>query len=416
MRRLDIFGISSLLVGILAIAAFLFFFQPSDEAQPPSFDSYRTNGGAAFASLLEKAGLEVETGSVATAKPGDLIIAYCYAGDADGAQRGGPDNQGAPVFFNGNASQGTTWGRSTLPGLSGRQGKSFTDTGANIILLEYSDRYEADVYPQESAPVSAARTTVRDAMTGKNYVLQVPRLPLNGSIGIGWAYPMLLNDPPAKINGKSWNLSAWATTVGARNREKLLIIDAYLASNQGLAAEQNASFMLDAVRWICPTGRVYLAGNSSNSSGEPPSFLTALGAWAELAWMQILFCGLIVAYTLGSRFGLAERPATRQLASREFADAFASVLRRSGGIDEAFELYLNSCDRIIRREYRIAQTADRSRRNDRLPPELAEALLAAERSLRAGLSDKQVVAAASRLDQVMKQSFGRRGKIRPAKA
>jgi hypothetical protein len=153
------------------------------------------------------------------------------------------------------------------------------------------------------------------------------------------------------------------------------------ATNRLIDRHDNARVMASLITAVAPeNGRIVFL-EAGIVGAEEPGLLRSIGAWAVGAWYQLLFLGLVVAYTLGKRFGLPVESRSAQRGSREFVDALADTLERGRHGVFGLEASLVAADRRLRSLLRLPRDASRQERDRHLPESLVRTLAEAEAAL-----------------------------------
>jgi len=74
-----------------------------------------------------------------------------------------------------------------------------------------------------------------------------------------------------------------------------------------------------------------------------------LGAPVKTGVYQVVFLVLVIAWSLGKRFGLPDRVRARQSGEKELLDAVQNILARTGSVRMAIKMTINHAEDRIRR-------------------------------------------------------------------
>ena len=102
--------------------------------------------------------------------------------------------------------------------------------------------------------------------------------------------------------------------------------------------------------------------------------LESIGPWANAAWQQLLILGIVIAFTLGKRFGLPEETKRTQRGSRELLDAIADTYQRAGTTQTALLNAYRDADSDLRTVLKLSKDSPRTDLDKHLPESLQKAL------------------------------------------
>jgi hypothetical protein len=146
--------------------------------------------------------------------------------------------------------------------------------------------------------------------------------------------------------------------------------DGFIATNRYLDDAQNADVLIRSVRMIAPPGSRLVFLESAFRESQP-SVIEILGPGAVGAWLQILFLFVVVVFTLGKRFGLAEEPAPSQSGQRELVDAIADTYRRARATRIACRAAYDRADHEVRKVLKLGPETPASERDRHIPEALS---------------------------------------------
>ncbi|HRK23111.1 MAG TPA: hypothetical protein PLX06_14935, partial [Fimbriimonadaceae bacterium] len=220
------------------------------------------------------------------------------------------------------------------------------------------------------------------------------------SEGLHWEDPLVRDEPGF---GLAYDESGFdiARLTNLQTGMVLSIDDAIGMTNRFIDRDDNAAFALWAVGMMSPEKGPIVILESMHSAAVDPGLLALLGPWAAGAWWQMVLCFLVIAYTLGRRFGIPEVDRVQQRGGRELVDATADVMLRANMGRVALKRIVQAADRDIRKQFGIAADLPPKRRNELIDPELAACLSRAEFAVESTLSDYSAARLAQELEDRM---------------
>jgi hypothetical protein len=189
-------------------------------------------------------------------------------------------------------------------------------------------------------------------------------------------------------------------------REKGLVVwlsQGWIASNRFLDLEDNASVVLDHVRRVAPSGSRLVFLEAAFDNAEEYSIWTFFGGSGVAARYQLMLLFIVVAFTLGIRFGAPYVPRFAQRASRDMIDAMAEVLRGGGHRRAALKVLVAESDQRIRRLFKAPPETPM----DRLLPKMEQSAREAYAQVvelsqsEAQVESSKALSAAKRLDAAL---------------
>lgn len=352
-KRFGLMTLAWTLLGLLVIAASLFVLGTRERRAAPSAFSYGPSGTAAFVQLLRNAGYRVEITrrSKPALTPETLAIGFLIKEVDAWNPEAHAEDESARKHFRESLARGARALLVQIPAdfsqatRTAAQGTMSARFDASLVSDDGQTHFEItrggvsfaspnDPFPDEAAPPYVA-------------VLETE------------------GDPLLEIQAIDKGLLA-------------TVLDGTGATNRFLDRAQNADFLLWAVGMINPDRRPILILESMSGEAVDPGLLGTLGSWATAAWWQFVLVLVVVAYTLGRRFGLPEVARSRQRSGRELVDAYADVMRRARRPEVALQKIVAEVDRELRRKFNIAPDLSTARRNERLPKNLTDTLTQAE--------------------------------------
>ncbi len=365
-RRRSLLTTSSLsLCGLLLVAVFVLTISRRESGLVPSAYSVKPSGVAAFAELLRRQGYDVRIDRTTPPQPAPdalVIAATNWYDDED--------------VLSWNPKQSTQW-EATWDRLTTHQeegGKSLTlYTGIELPSLQ-------DATAQE----------VVEASGGRKLTVNFDSELIEGDS----------EDPSGRVQPLYlWQNSALAdVSFDPQPGFHVSVYDAYGVTNRYIAQHDNAAFYLDLVRQLASPGQKVVFWESAAANAQPVSLLDMLGPWARPMVGQALFLFVVIVYSLGKRFGLAEDPGVRERGSRELVDAVADTYARAKATPVVLQSALSSADLRIRQALKIPRDAPISTRNRELPAELVKTLSLVEAAVEVRLPPASALAMVRKLE------------------
>ncbi len=335
---------------LLAVGAFFVGISsnsPYAHFRPTSYDP---GGTAAFVTLLKELGYQVQTEGIdQMAVPrGELEICFYQEGSL-------------------NSENELT--NSLLPDIS--------KSGGNFLLL---------LYPRKDAlPPEALSPTSINYLNASKPLNIVCLNPVINTYALENAYTI------AYTAGEIESPIAQVKILNSRTNNLVAQTNAELACNAYLDKADNSFFLLEMISRLCPSKKIIL--NTEFTRENPPTIFEALGPWAMQGWNQCLILMLVVAMTLGLRFGLPTTYRRVQTSSRTFADAISGSLERTFGFDPAVTRVYQNLESKIRNHFEISKIASRQVRDEKLPEDIRASLRKLESLLNHPKEDKAKLAA-----------------------
>ncbi len=356
------------LFALLCISTGLILFGSRESQSNPDSDSYAASGVRAYRELLEANGFKTRTvrSTLRPANPDETVIAFFFSNEV-------------PEVSN------DDWGKEDRVHISL---KKHLDSGGNAFILAVPrDFIRASADAQNSNVLIQSRQEtnrkIKVATTSSgNTWTDATGLEYANKDYVVWTK----NDEPF----------AWVDIVG---KGKALTVNFGLgAMNRYLDQDQNAELFLELASMTSSQSGKFVFYEASHGAAQEPSLVETIGGWANGAWWQlnIIFVALICC--LGVRFGYPNTIRATQLGGKDFADAIASLLRRSKANSISMEVFVADADREIRRRLKLTMDTPTDVRDRAMPEALAEAMKMAENSVRENPPPSVAVSVARRLD------------------
>jgi hypothetical protein len=334
--KLTSYGVAWIFLGALTLGGVLISLGKRETATNPSLNSYGPSGLAAFGRLLSENGYRVD--STLTSMPSyeskdDVLIV--------------PMNSDAGFYID-KDSEGL-----------GLQLSHFLEKGGRVLLL----RMPMDF--------SGGRSSMRDSTVVQR--LSGKKLKIRSRPGT-WSELAPPDLPPTDVSVTIWKMENSPEEFGGLTRYgsglAFTIGDGFIATNRYIDDAQNADVLIRSLNMIAPP-RSRLVFLESAFRENQPSVIEILGPGAVAAWLQVLFLFLVVVFTLGKRFGLAEEPPPVQAGQRELVDAIADTYRRAKATRIACRAAYDRADQEVRRKLKLGPEAPASERDRHIPEALS---------------------------------------------
>ncbi|MCH8979936.1 MAG: DUF4350 domain-containing protein [Armatimonadetes bacterium] len=373
VKRWNMTTAAWLLAGFLLITAALLFSAREERLAYPSATNVRASGYAAFAELLRRDGYHVTVNRSIRPRfdPDSLVISSFF--------RPSPVSELAESF-----SGDPVEPEEPLPYLESLA--EHVRAGGSVLSIQHRKYFEraSELSEEPHVIVSEERTFEISTPYGE----LVPEF--GGFAEIDY-YGWYLGDDP------------FVTYTASGDGVIVSVADGLPATNRFLARHDNAEFMLDLVRRLAEPGSEVVFVEAGIGNSESPTVARTLGGWAVAARWQGLLLFAVLLFTLGRRFGLAERDRLVHRGSRELFDAVADVFRRSGNTGLALDNVLGECDQRMRTVLRGPRSLKRNEMLQRVPHNLREQYLNVSELAVARTTPRVATAAAARLLKLLEQ-------------
>lgn len=323
-KRSPLITVGIALIGILVVSVGLILLGSKDTRAFPSADSYLPSGTAAFADLLRRSGYQVVVDH--EAKPhlraGDVVIAF------------DPSLSKASNAF---ASEEDIEAlRNTKEVIA-----QFVIKGGTLISFGMSPDFgdtSRQLWTSQTTVVCADGTSASvnwDGAAGPSFYLDDSA---HGSIATIWS------------GTNSRGAGADFVTVSATGKGvEASFADGVIATNRFIDREQNALVIADVVSRVAKRGQRIVFAEASFGNSSSPGLLATIGPWAIAAWLQLLFLGAVILYTLGKPFGYPDPERRQERGARDLMDAMADTLRRGRMTKLALKTVYEDTMRQLRR-------------------------------------------------------------------
>lgn len=343
-------------LAILSIVAVLTVFNVRENQSWPSVDNGLGSGLGALRILLDRDGYKTAK-SLSPApqlKPEEVAVVPLIVSDYE-----------TPLMV----LQGQ--GRRTESPLQKRLSQHLKSGGRIIVLgilpsLPLTTAPEAQAYevsrPDDREEVLNATSVFRDdAEDSSDWVENAPDrlLGLKGPAPL-WTYSD--DEPLSVLFSEGKGMVVW-------------VRPGWIASNRFLDREDNAEIILDNVRRAAPPGSRLVFLEAAFGNSEEYSIWTLFGGSGVAARYQLMLLAIVVAFTLGIRFGAPYVPRFGQRTSRDMIDAMAEVLRGGGHRKAALKTLASESDHRIRRLFKAPPETPINQLLAKMEPEAREAYL-----------------------------------------
>ena len=347
MKKAGLPLIAWALAGLLAIAAGLISLGQQDQDAKPEVQSYSPSGVSAFAELLRRNGVDVTINQESKPKlsKGDIAVAFKVLRDDSGfaAGLGSVDEE--------QAFDAHFW--------------QHIRSGGTGILLPLKNNYLDASRSTKANPYDV----VSDVATGRSYKMTSSGIPVDESFdsqdGDDEAVGMSLWTDSNGPFVKAYRLGAGTA---------LIVRDGIGITNRFIDKNDNAKAFGSLFSMLAKSGKHVVFTEASFGNIHDKGLLETVGAWANAAWQQLLFLGVVVAVTLGKRFGTPDEQRPVQRGSRELLDAVADTYRRANSTQAALMTANSTADADLRRALKLPKDATRSERDRLIPVSLQNAL------------------------------------------
>ena len=338
--------VSWVLAGLLAIAAGLITLGQQDQTAKPEVQSFSPSGVSAFAELLRKNGVDVAINQQSKPKLGSNDIAVAFK------------------IINGNTQPVFTDSKSKEELFEDHFWEFVIQGGTGVILPLQEDFLEASRSSQQSA-----FTPVTDIATGK--VFNISSAGIQGAVAFQPPNTSTKTDSIELWNGGSESfLRAYRYGTGTA----LIARDGIGVTNRFIDKNDNAKAFSSMLAMLGKSHKRIVFTEASFGNIHDMGLLETIGPWANAAWQQLIVLGLVVVFTLGKRFGIAEEQRPVQRGSRELLDAVADTYSRARSTQAALATASLNADNDLRLVLKLPKDATRSERDKYIPVELQNSL------------------------------------------
>ena len=343
MRKSGLPSIVWVLLGLLGMAACLLTLGQQDNLAEPASNSYGPSGTSALAEVLRHQGMQVETSNASNPRllSEDVEVAFRVL-DPELHIDMQEDKQMTPfeTHFLEFLKQGGT-------GIILPLSRDFLD--ASRVTLKTPSRTVSTLAHREFKVTDSGLNSneASDRLLSKVKTTSIPI----------WS------------DSKGSFLSAIQVGKGTL----YLLQDGIGATNRFIDQQDNAKAYTQLFRVASKGSKRIVFAEASFGNVHNRGLLETVGPWANAAWQQLLFAGLVVAFTLGKRFGLPEEYRQPQRGSREYLDAIAETLKRTQSTRTVLKIALDQADADVRTVLKLAKDAPRIERDRQIPESLQNA-------------------------------------------
>ncbi len=370
MKKSGLFTVAYLLFGILILSVVMLSFARQDRTSEPSIASFGPSGLRVFAELLRQDGYEVaETLSLSPRlKPNDAIVLISREESME--ELISSESKAHQAKVKALRTQHLALGGVVIDGAIARDfGQATLTAEKNPLPLESPNQ-------AKSATISSAPSSV---------------------------------DPGFDADEPSTPIWTNFASVAVLDKGLHLTIDDVIgATNRFIDRQQNAEVFLALVHGVVPKGGRVVFVESSWSIQQEPGFFADLGPWAAAGWAQLIFLGVVIAYSLGKPFGLPSEGRTSQRGQRDLVDAITGTFRRAQATPIAMSALLTDADRRLRHFLKLPPGADVELRNKALPESLLKALWMVENASRDRVPPDVALGISRKLESELRAFVGER--------
>lgn len=374
--------VAVVLVGILGIATALIVLGRVDNESRPSANYSGPSGYSAFAALLEKRGFRVRADRTVEPRISDDELAIVVGLSNTAYSSYGPSESPA------NSTQEEM-----------REYLTDMVVGGSVALITQVER-------QFSTASSRAAVVPLKIAGGDG-----PTLSVNVGVYREPDFSTAAKDPVP-----FWTDQSNAAVVKAHADGRgvtYTLTDGVGFTNRYIDQNDNARFAVTLVESLAPAKKVVFL-EAAHGDIYTPGLLESIGRWLKYGWTQFLLLFVVVAYTLGRRFGLPVYDRFIQRGQRDLVDAIGFLFMRSRASASAMEAVLKNADRELRKSLKISYDAPKARLEEQLPSSLLHAIHTAETV--ASIKEappNEILNAAQRVEREVAEFIGSRTIIRP---
>lgn len=344
LKRSGLPSIAWVLVGLLGVAALLLTLGQQDTETNPEVSSFSPSGISAFSELLKQNGVSVVVDQQPKPRlmPNDILVAFA---------RKSPDEISLAANQNPEAEfRNYFW-------------KQIQDGHSGILLNVDKDFSGGSKKVVEREPL-----LVNDSATGESF-----------KVSTSLADQAEIDDPDeleSMVDVTLWTNSNLAFLKAYRFKQgtALVVKDGIGITNRFIDKNDNARAFTSLISILHKPGSRVVFAEASFGNVHERGLLETIGPWANAAWQQLLFLGVVVVFTLGRRFGLPEETRTVQRGSRELLDAVGDTFHRAKSTQIALETAWLRADIELRLVLKLPKDASRDERDRLLPDTLQNAL------------------------------------------
>ncbi len=350
--------VSLALVGMIILSVFLLTLGRIDKESHPSASSFGPSGTSALAHLLRNQGYQVRTDNRVRPilRPDETAI-LIYLDKANGEETEALNNH-----------------------IEG-----FLKAGGSALLAVLITKFE-DGKPNVE-PTGIGRV-LGDELTISQSNVAVEAIPAwKGQSKEGWYSE---TEMPITSN---WTHGTGVSVVAS---------DALFLTNRYLDEHDNARFALSLIDSVAPAKKVVFLP-AAYGAGVDDGVLAAIAPVARFIWLQVLLLALVVAITVGKRFGLPVLDSSLQTGQRQLVDAISFLMRRSDAKPFVAATLLKSADRRIRKILKLPADAPAEQRDRELPEGLLKALYLVQRAGELRAPDDNFLTATQALERELEE-------------
>lgn len=346
MTRGGIPPVAYVLTALLAGSVLLLLFAREGGRAFPSIASSKPSGLRALAEILGNAGYDVvlEGASRPKLEPDDLAVTVQLSTQASplDAPEGSPEERVQTIVKEHEWSGGAHL-RLQIPGDFDERSR-LAQNSRSPVRNPYGPKGSPPLHVQDlpETPFGIEASAVED------------RVPL-------WVLPDL-------VARRTW--AYVDTSSGARS---VTLPYGLALTNRFIDRADHARIAAAIVAALAPEGGRVVFLEASFGNVREPSLLADLGPWAVAAQWQFLLLFVVVAYSLGKRFGLPDPGRVTERGARELVDAYATLMQRAKRRDLALRILADRAEARARSVLRLPVGASLSY-GGRCPVSLLEAL------------------------------------------
>lgn len=386
-----------IMLGLLLIGSVAFELDKPTDREKPLATSFDPSGAAAFAELLRQDGYNVRiSGAIPQHVPAEVLpVAFVERGKlayptnkVESAITPPPPR--ARSSKSPSSDDDEPLDTELAPDVV-RSIVSHLKQGGNALILGY----ESELSLRTDKP---AALSVSDP-SGRAYHVVLP-----AGVNI---YSEELAEADASLPAWLCDSQAFGKLVQVQAGRAVLVGEGEVAMNAFIDQGDNSKLLLDQVHLIAPKGTaVVLIDGAVGASAS--GLIDVLGPWAHGIELQVIFLCIVIVYSLGKRFGLADETRPMQRSSRDLLDGIADTYGRGRASKAGLQAVLNDADRAVRRHLKLPADAPVRKRNELLPAAAVQAMTACEHALMQELSPDQALALCRQLETELEVFLKRR--------
>lgn len=341
-----------ILLGLLGLAAFVLSLGQRDLFVNPSINSFGPSGTSALAQLLRDRGHRV---------------------DVDRRARPRLEKNDVALAFAEYSSEAVTPEETNDLDTIGESLRKHAESGGSVVIVELPKHYQ-DV---SRRILNGGAVEADDIGRRQKYQVAFDDAPET--------QPLLTVTDSEDASVQLWTAAESDYLRGYRvGKGTVLVVKGGVGfTNRFLDRQDNAAASVSILELVArreAPGRIVFT-EASFGNERTVGLLETIGMWAVASWYQLLFLFAVVIFTLGRRFGYAEVDPFRQRGARELLDAISDTYLRGRHAQIALRIILARVESELRAALRLGRDFEISARDERLSPEMRQAMAEAYAAL-----------------------------------